>query len=141
MALLAIGFGLYGLRGLDNLDGPTLQRTAVACFVSGVAVARRGLARPDLSVDHSLRNMGLPDFVAVLPDGPVRRKLSGSRRVQHRNAGPARHVSIYETRKKLLGNSPRGNEPAPLMERRHLDNDFGNGCIDLVYRLDGILGA
>ena len=29
--------------------GPTLRGTAVACFVAGVALVRRGLARPDLS--------------------------------------------------------------------------------------------
>ena len=38
----------YILR-LGAMYGPTLRGTAVACFVSGVVLVRRGLARPDLS--------------------------------------------------------------------------------------------
>lgn len=34
---------------LGSTYGPTLRGTAVACFVSGVVLVRRGLARPDLS--------------------------------------------------------------------------------------------
>jgi hypothetical protein len=34
---------------LGSMYGPTLRGTAVACFVSGVMLVRRGLTRPDLS--------------------------------------------------------------------------------------------
>jgi hypothetical protein len=74
--------------------------------------SEHGVARPAFSPDGSrpflwnrnvptsghigqgLRNRDVPDFVAVLSDRPVRRKLSGSRRIQNGHAGPTRHVGI-----------------------------------------------
>jgi hypothetical protein len=40
---------------LGSMYGPTLRGTAVACFVSGVVLVHRGLARPDLSTVHGSR--------------------------------------------------------------------------------------
>jgi hypothetical protein len=40
---------------LGSTYGPILRDTAVACFISGVALVRRGLARPDLSTIRDSR--------------------------------------------------------------------------------------
>ena len=42
---------------LGSMYGPTLRGTAVACFVSGVVLVRRGLARPDLSTAPGSRKV------------------------------------------------------------------------------------
>jgi hypothetical protein len=42
---------------LGSMYGPTLRGTAVACFVSGVVLVRRGLARPDMSTAPGSRKV------------------------------------------------------------------------------------
>ena len=68
---------------LGSMYGPTLRGTAVACFVSGVVLVRRGLARPELSTAPGSRKAlrsGDGNGARDTEKTPVRRTILGFKR-------------------------------------------------------------
>jgi hypothetical protein len=71
---------------LGSMYGPTLRGTAVACFVSGAVLVRRGLARPCLSLVSGSRK--------------VLRSGGGSRSRNTENISARRTISGFRWRSK-----------------------------------------
>jgi hypothetical protein len=77
------------IQWLGSAYGPTLRGTAIACFVSGVVLLRRGLARPDLSTitgsRKALRSDGEDGARNTEKNSPRRTILGFRSRLKGRN--------------------------------------------------------